>query len=164
MDPTVEFYSRPSHSYRGGSFPVFTGSRRQRGGSVFGALKKFFMPVTKMIGPALLSHGASLARDIAQDVMSGKNIKSALMNRGKAAAINLGKEAISKGMLGKVASMIGKGRRRAKRRRKVNRKRKVKRTSRKATSRKATSRKRRARSQSIHRRSSSSKRRRVANF
>ena len=37
MDHTAAFYSRPS--YVGGAGPIFSGARRQRGGSVFGALK-----------------------------------------------------------------------------------------------------------------------------
>ena len=46
MDRTAAFYSRPS--YVGAGFPVFAGSRRQRGGSILGALKS-------MVGPVLSS-------------------------------------------------------------------------------------------------------------
>ena len=50
MDDTLAFYSRPSTEYRGGGFPVFAGSRRQRGGGIFGSLKRFFLPIAKNVG------------------------------------------------------------------------------------------------------------------
>ncbi len=172
MDLTAQFYSRPSHDFRGGAFHVFAGSRRQRGGSIFGSLKRFFTPIAKMLGTSLLSHGANLARNVAEDAIAGRNVKNALLNRGKAAAMDFGKDAISKGIIGKLTGMIGKGRRRRKAtrrlRRKVSRKRKTARrsvkrkSSRKSASRKPKSRKRRARSHSTHQRKA--KRRRVANF
>ena len=80
MDYTANFYSQPS--YRGGaSFPVFSGSRRQRGGGIFGSLGKMFLPIAKRVGKKLLREGVGLARDVAQDVMSGKDIKESLINR-----------------------------------------------------------------------------------
>ena len=49
MDPTAQFYARPS--YVGGiNFPVYTGSRRQTGGSVFGAIKRAVVPTLKSAG------------------------------------------------------------------------------------------------------------------
>ena len=49
MDHTVHFYSQPS--YRGGAnFPIFTGSRRQRGGGIFGSLGRMFAPIAKRVG------------------------------------------------------------------------------------------------------------------
>ena len=89
MDYTADFYSQPS--YRGGaSFPIFTGSIRQRGGGIFGSLGKI-LAVTKRVGKKLLSHGVGLARDVAQDVMSGQNIKESLINRGKSPAMSMGR-------------------------------------------------------------------------
>lgn len=45
MDRTATFYSQPSYVQRGAGLPVYSGSRRQRGGSVLGAVKNFIMPV-----------------------------------------------------------------------------------------------------------------------
>ena len=76
MDRTANFYSSPS--YVGGSFPVFSGSRRQRGGSIFGALKNFFMPILTGFGKKLAKRGAKeafgLAKDVARDALSNKNV------------------------------------------------------------------------------------------
>ena len=165
MDHTSQFYSRPSYAFRGGAggFHVFSGSRRQRGGSFLGALKKFFFPIAKSLGRQLLSQGVGLASELANDAMSGKNLKDAIKTRGKASAINFGKSAARQG-IGALTSMIGKGGRRAPRRRRGIRKRRKSRTTprrqrQRATSRKPVSRKRRSRSKSSHRRKA--KRRRV---
>ena len=58
MDYTVDFYSRPS--FRRSGFPIFSGSRRQRGGSVLGSLKKIFASTTKTVGKKLLSRALVL--------------------------------------------------------------------------------------------------------
>ena len=50
MDRTAAFYSAPSYRYGGGAMPVFSGSRRQRGGSIFGAFKRLFMPIITSLG------------------------------------------------------------------------------------------------------------------
>jgi len=110
MDDTLAFYSRPSHQFRGGAFPVFTGSRRQRGGSIFGSLKRFFVPIAKSVGRNLLNRGLGLARDVAEDALAGKNIKSSLVNRGKAAAIDVGKSTAKEG-LNAISKLIGSGKR-----------------------------------------------------
>ena len=143
MDHTALFYSHPSY---GAGFPVFVGARRQRGGSIFGTLKNFFLPVAKKLGRSLFSQGVGLAKDVAQDVMEGKNIKSSFLDRGKSRALDFGKSAAKEG-IGALHNMIGKGSRRARRRRRVkriSRKRSRKPTSRRRVSRKRTSRKRKA--------------------
>lgn len=142
MDDTLAFYSRPSNEFRGGAFPVFAGSRRQRGGSIFGSLKRFFIPAVKSVGKNLLSKGLGFARDVAEDALAGKNIKDSFMDRGKTAAIDFGKSTAKQG-LNAVSNLIGSGRRRH-----PSRKR---RKSRKKISRKKISRKRKARSKSSKR-------------
>lgn len=117
MDHTAAFYSRPS-SHVGGGFNVFAGSRRQRGGGIFGTLKNFFLPVAKNIGKSLFSHGVGLAKDVARDAMEGKSIKDSLMNRGKSRALDFGKSAVREGV-GTLSNMVGKGGRRAPRKRKA---------------------------------------------
>ena len=163
MDQTALFYSRPSHEFRGGAaFNVFAGSRRQRGGGIFGALKNFFLPMAKNLGKSLLSTGVGLASDLARDTMEGKNFKKSLIERGKSRALNFGKSAAREG-LSALSSMVGRGRRRRRRKgtKRLSRRKSLKRRrrSRRAVSRKATSRKRRATSKSTHQRKA--KRRRV---
>ena len=164
MDQTALFYSRPSHDFRGGAFNVFAGSRRQRGGSIFGSLKNFFLPVAKNLGRSLLATGLGLAGKVANDTMQGKNFKKSLMEHGKSSAINFGKSAAQEGV-NALSSMIGRGKRRARRRRakRIHRRKATKthstRRRRRRTSRKAVSRKRRASSKTAHKRKA--KRRRV---
>lgn len=171
MDHTAAFYSRPSSHVGGGGFNVFAGSRRQRGGSIFGKLKNFFLPVAKNLGKSLFSHGIGLANDVARDAMEGKSIKKSLMNRGKSRALDFGKTALREG-IGSLSNMIGKGGRRAPRkkrkakirktirRRKPVRKRKNKpRQRRRPISSKTVSRKRR---KSVKATRHNAKRRRIA--
>lgn len=162
MDRTADFYSRPSHEFRGGAgFPVFSGSRRQRGGGIFGTLAKFFTPIAKNVGKSLLVNGIDLAKNVAHDAMQGRNIGESLKRRGKASAIRFGKSVARQGVK-RLSNMIGKGSRQAPRRRKrrnTSRKRTVKRPRRSST-RKSASRKRRAPSKSTHKRKP--KRRRIA--
>ena len=124
MDDTLTFYSRPSHEFRGGGFPVFTGSRRQHGGSIFGSLKRFFVPIAKSVGRNLLNKGLGLARDVAQDALAGKNIKRSFVDRGKAAAINVGKDTAKEG-INAISRLIGSGKRRRRRRQRQIRRRRV---------------------------------------
>jgi len=147
MDHTFHFYSQPS--YRGGAnFPIFTGSRRQRGGGIFGSLGRMFAPIAKRVGKRLLSHGIGLARDVAEDVLSGKNIKESIVNRGKSRAVSLGKDA--------ARTMLGHGYRR---RRKPSRKHApVKRL------RKSSSRKRKRSAKSVSRKRPAKRRRVTSNF
>ena len=118
MDNTALFYSRPSYNFHGGgSFPVFAGSRRQRGGGIFGSLKKMFIPMLKRAGKSLISHGLAYAKDVTDDAMEGKNFKESLIKHGKARAISIGKSAAREGL--KTASeMVGKGGRHVSRKRK----------------------------------------------
>ena len=92
MDYTADFYSRPSS--RGSGFPIFSASRRQRGGSVLGSLKKVFVPIAKTVGKKLLSSGIGLATAVKSDVLAGKNFTQSIKSRGKAQAVNFGKDAL----------------------------------------------------------------------
>ena len=164
MDRTADFYSRPSHDFRGGAgFHVFAGSRRQRGGSVLGSLKGLFMPIAKDLGKAAVATGVALAQDVVRDKMMGKNLKSSILEHGKARGLDFAKTAVKSaakgGLLGKLTSMFGKGNRRASRRlRRKSLKRRRRR--RRPLSRKTTSRKRRKRAKSAPKRNA--KRRRIA--
>ena len=109
MDRTADFYSRPTYVARGGaSIPVYSGSRRQRGGSILGALKNFFLP----LGKTLLKKGArqaiGLAADVAGDAIRGRNVKNSLIQHGKQRAKNFGQAALVQG-IHSVRNVIGKG-------------------------------------------------------
>ena len=92
MDRTAQFYCRPSYVQRGSGFPVYSGSRRQRGGSILGALKNFFMPILGNIGKTALRKGTQQAvgfvGDVAGDLFRGRNMKQSLVNHGKSRALN----------------------------------------------------------------------------
>ena len=84
MDATASFYSRPVH---GAGLPIYAGSRRQRGGSVLGALARTALPVLKRLGRQALKtatrHGIGMAKDVMLDTLAGHNIKDSLKERGK---------------------------------------------------------------------------------
>ena len=83
MDRTAAFYSAPSYHYRGaGGFPIFSGSRRQRGGGILGSLAKMAMPMLKTVGKAALGQAVGFAKDVATDIAQGRNVKQSLKNRG----------------------------------------------------------------------------------
>ena len=85
MDHTATFYSRPS--YVGGAGPIFTGARRQRGGSVLGAIKSIVSPLLSGVGNSIkknaMNNALGLATDVVGDMISGKNVKSSFLNRAK---------------------------------------------------------------------------------
>lgn len=160
MDETTAFYSRPTYDQRGG-FNPFAGSRRQRGGGIFGSLARMFLPAVKNLGKSLLqqgaSHGLGMAKDVMGDVSQGKSLKDAFVKRGKARAKLLGRDVASRGMT-TLRGMIGKGGRRALRKRK-RRTKSTPRRSRSTQSRKRKSKKRRPKSSHTR-----AKKRRRVNF
>lgn len=165
MDPTSAFYSRPSNEFRGGGgFPIFSGSRRQRGGSIFGALKSFFLPILKNAGKHAVTEGINLAGDVARDAFTGQDVRKSIVRHGKKRALSVGKRA-ARDAFTSAASMIGKGSRRAPRkrlRRKTLKRRKRKRPTR-SVSRKPTSRKRRTHSK-VSQKRKAKRRRTITNF
>ena len=129
MDRTAAFYSAPSYRYGGGAMPVFSGSRRQRGGSIFGAFKRLFLPFITSFGKRLAKKGAQeavgLAGDVVKDAFMFKDVKQSLANNAKKRAFDFGKYAAEEGLAG-VQSMVGSGKRRRKSRARTNlRKRKL---------------------------------------
>ena len=164
MDHTADFYSRPSQEFRGGAFPVFSGSRRQRGGGFFGSIKNFFMPILKKLGKNLLSEATGLVGDVTKDTLMFRDPRTSLKNNARKRLINVGKDA-AQDTLEAASKLIGSGNKRRKRRRKSMKTRKRKTTrrakSRRSTSRKRVSRKRRAKSKLTSRRKA---KRRRTNF
>ena len=131
MDRTATFYSGPSYLH-GAGMPVFSGSRRQRGGSIFGAIKNFFLPILKGFGKKVVKRGASeavgLAKDVVKDAFMFKNVNDSVKQHGKKRALGLTKYAAQEG-LDTLEKMIGSGRKRrrvhhSRKRRKVRRSRK----------------------------------------
>ena len=92
MDRTAAFYAGPS--YRGAGFPVFSGSRRQRGGSILGAIKSMVMPVLGTIGKTALKQAVGFAGDVVGDISKGRSIRSSLRSHGLKRLKNVGSEAL----------------------------------------------------------------------
>ena len=84
MDTTAQFYSHPSYVGRG--FPVYSGSRRQSGGSIFGALGRMILPVLRPLGKSLAKRAIGVASNVAMDAIEGKKFGESLKRRGIAAA------------------------------------------------------------------------------
>ena len=97
MDRTAQFYAQPSYA-RGGALPIFSGSRRQPGGNVLGAIKNFFMPILGNLAKRGVNSALGLAKDVAIDAFRGRNVKQSLkthgINRAKQLGVNVMKDAI----------------------------------------------------------------------
>ena len=84
-----DYYTRQA----GGALPYFVGARVQRGhglGSLFGGLIRSAMPLIKRGAVALGKGALKTGMRIADDVMSGQNIKTAAKRR----ATDAGKDLI----------------------------------------------------------------------
>ena len=96
MDRTAAFYSQPSYVQRGGGLPVYSGSRRQRGGSILGALKSLVMPFLGNLKQNAVRRAKqeawNMAKGVAQDAMSGKNVINSIKTRGIRHVKQLGKK------------------------------------------------------------------------
>ena len=92
MNRTQQFYAHPS--YVGGNFPVYSGSRRQRGGSVFGSALRNILPDKSTVGKAVGQQLLGYVSDVARDVMQGQSIGDAMKERAKERAAS----ALSKGV------------------------------------------------------------------
>ena len=114
MDRTAHFYAQPSYA-RGGIMPVFSGSRRQRGGNVLGALKNVFMPMLRTVGRKGAQAALGLATDVIGDVTAGRNIKESIKQRGLRRAKRLGSDLLSTAV-SQVQTAIGPKRRATSRR------------------------------------------------
>ena len=96
MDRTAHFYASPS--YVGSGFPVFAGSRRQRGGNIFGAIARAVLPTLKTVGKRALSslgrQGIGLAKDVALDAFRGRNVVDSLKARAPSRVRNVVMEGV----------------------------------------------------------------------
>lgn len=98
MDRTAKFYASPSYS--GGAFPVFAGSRRRRGGSILGAIRNFAMPMIRGLARKGATQALGLAKDVASDVVSGRNFKSSLLRHGLRRVKRLGTDVLGSALSG----------------------------------------------------------------
>ena len=108
MDKTANFYSQPTY-VSGGGFPVFAGSRRQRGGGIFGSLAKMVLPALKTVGKSVLRSAAreatGLASDVAKSALTGRSLKQSLRQHGLKRLGNVGRSALSSAMEGFSSAM-----------------------------------------------------------
>ena len=98
MDRTATFYAQPTYSQRGGGLPVYSGSRRQRGGSVLGAIKAFIMPFLSNVKNRVIHHakteGTKFAKGVVMDAFRGRNVAQSVKTRAIQGAKQLGKNAV----------------------------------------------------------------------
>ena len=83
MDRTATFYSGPSYLFRGAGLPVYAGSRRQRGGTMLGALKNVMLPFAA-------KQALGLANDVMMDAMRGRKVSNSLKTHGLRRLKNVG--------------------------------------------------------------------------
>ena len=89
---TYEIYYR---NQLGHGLPVFRGGMRGRGlGSILSGLLRTAVPLLKQGGKALLKEGLRGGVSLAQDVLEGKSVKSAVKQRAKNAGKRLLNQAI----------------------------------------------------------------------
>lgn len=127
MSESIEkFYSGPSQDGGGAGLPVFTGSRRQIGGSFLSGLARFALPILKFLGGRLFN----VAKNVASDVVIDKRpVRESLKKRGLDEVGN-----VLRGNGRKRRVMVGRGimhRRGVRKTIRKKTKRKVKRTSKK---------------------------------
>ena len=79
-------YSQPTYS-GGGGIPFFAGSRRQFGGGIFGSLARLVLPTAKRALSTIGKSALKVGRNVAVDVLRGRNIKDALVKHSKQEAL-----------------------------------------------------------------------------
>ena len=105
MNLNAQFYAQPS--YHGGvNFPVYSGSRRQAGGSIFSTAKCLILPVMKSVGKQAATSALGFAGDVPSDVVSGRNLKESLKEQGKAHASQFAMEGMKRA-LGTLCNNVG---------------------------------------------------------
>ena len=83
----------------GGDFPVFRGSRYQRGygiGSLLSSVLRTAIPLVKKAGKVIGKQALKTSLDIGQDLMDGKNFRQSAKQRGLQSARNLTQKTINR--------------------------------------------------------------------
>ena len=103
--PTTHCYEQYYLNQIGSGMPVYRGSTGlQRGyglGGLLGGLFRSAIPILKKGVMAVGREALQSGIDIAQDVMSGQNVKTATKRRMKTAGRNMGRKALNKLQKGK---------------------------------------------------------------
>ena len=98
------FYASPSY-LSGGSYTIYSGARRHRGGSFLGSLSKFMAPIGRQafsglktlarnktvrdIAKQAIVKGAEAAANVTADALQGRNVGNAIQEHSKEAALNV---------------------------------------------------------------------------
>ena len=96
------FYANPSYM-SGGSFTIYSGSRRQRGGGFLGSMRNIMAPVgrnvlrglktaasnktVQKIAKAAARKGTEVLAGVAVDALQGRDIRESINSRAKQAAL-----------------------------------------------------------------------------
>lgn len=83
----------------GHGLPVFVGGRNYRGhgiGNLLGGIGRALVPLLRSGGKALLKEGARTGMQVAQDVLSGRSVKSSLQQRASNAGKRLFHQAVGR--------------------------------------------------------------------
>ena len=94
----------------GHGLPVFIGGTSLRGrglGSLLSGLVRSAVPLLKSGGKVLLKEGAKTGMQLAQDVLSGQNLKSATKQRAQEAGKRLFHQAVGRVLRGGAAAPPG---------------------------------------------------------
>ena len=75
-NPISDFYSKPLQA--GNGLSVYSGARRQLGGSFLSGLSRFAVPIMKYLAPKALN----FAKNTMDDVIDGKSLKNAAIHQG----------------------------------------------------------------------------------
>ena len=93
--PNSRIYDEYYSHQRGNGIPVYIGGMRGGGlGNVLNGLFRAAVPLLKKGGKAVLREGVSSGLKVAQDVLSGKNLKSSLKRHAHASGKRLYNKAI----------------------------------------------------------------------
>lgn len=93
--PDASKYEQYYRSQTGNGLPIYIGGIRGGGiGSVLGGLFRSVAPLIKRSGRSLLKEGVSTGLNIANDVLSGENLKQSIKKRSRNAGKRMLKRAI----------------------------------------------------------------------
>lgn len=100
---TDTFYTSPSYM-SGGSYTIYSGARRHRGGSFLGSLSRFIAPISRQavsglktlsrnktvrnIAKQAITRGAEAAANVTADALKGRNVADAIKQYSTEAAFN----------------------------------------------------------------------------
>ena len=94
---SAAFYSQPSYMHGGGLYTIYSGSRRQRGGSFFGSMRKYVAPIGRTAIQGFKTAARTTARGVrAAGRLTAKGIKAAAKNK---VVQNVAQKALEQGVM-----------------------------------------------------------------